>query len=70
VLIWPGAAPTWLLVLLVVVVGVGGPASMIGFDFGRTFNPAYRLGTAIGIINQAGFFASLVLVLLIGIVLD
>jgi sugar phosphate permease len=70
VLIWPGPAPTWLLVLLVVVVGVGGPASMIGFDFGRTFNPAYRLGTAIGIINQAGFFASLVLVLLIGIVLD
>jgi hypothetical protein len=43
---------------------------MIGFDFGRTFNPAYRLGTAIGIINQAGFFASLILVLAIGVVLD
>jgi MFS family permease len=70
VLAWPGPAPTWLLVVLVVVVGVGGPASMIGFDFGRTFNPAHRLGTAIGIINQGGFLASLVLVLAIGIVLD
>jgi sugar phosphate permease len=70
VLVWPGPAPTWLLVLLVVVVGVGGPASMIGFDFGRTFNPAHRLGTAIGLINQGGFLASLVLVLAIGVVLD
>ena len=70
VLAWPGPAPTWLLVVLVVVVGIGGPASMIGFDFGRTFNPAHRLGTAIGIINQGGFLASLVLVLAIGVVLD
>ena len=70
VLVWPGPAPTWLLVVLVVVVGVGGPASMIGFDFGRTFNPAHRLGTAIGLINQGGFLASLVLVLAIGVVLD
>ncbi|MGI9083934.1 MAG: MFS transporter [Aeromicrobium sp.] len=70
VLAWPGAAPTWLLVVLMVLVGIGGPASMIGFDFGRTFNPAHRLGTAIGLINQGGFLASLVLVLAIGIVLD
>ena len=70
VLAWPGPAPTWLLVVLVVVVGVGGPASMIGFDFGRTFNPAHRLGTAIGLINQGGFLASLILVLAIGVVLD
>ena len=70
VLVWPGPAPTGLLVALVIVVGVGGPASMIGFDFGRTFNPAHRLGTAIGLINQGGFLASLVLVLAIGLVLD
>ena len=70
VLAWPGPSPSWLLVVLVVVVGVGGPASMIGFDFGRTFNPAHRLGTAIGLINQGGFLASLVLVLAIGLVLD
>ncbi|WP_375001609.1 nitrate/nitrite transporter [Aeromicrobium sp. CTD01-1L150] len=70
VLAWPGGAPLWLLVMLVVVVGVGGPASMIGFDFGRSFNPAHRLGTATGIINQGGFLATLVLVIAIGVVLD
>ena len=70
VLVWPGPAPLWLLVVLVVVTGVGGPASMIGFDLGRTSNPAERLASASGIINQAGFSASLVLVISIGLILD
>lgn len=70
VLLWPGDAPAAVLVLLVVVVGVGGPASMIGFDLGRTANPLDRLGSATGIINQGGFFASLILVVAIGIILD
>ncbi|MGA8256223.1 MAG: MFS transporter [Nocardioides sp.] len=70
VLAWPGAAPLWLLVVLTQVVGFGGPASMIGFDLARTSNPAERLASATGIINQAGFSASLVLVVSIGLVLD
>ncbi|WP_235503384.1 MFS transporter [Aeromicrobium sp. Root495] len=70
VLVWPGNAPWWLLLVLVVVTGIGGPASMIGFDFARSFNPPDRLGAATGIVNQAGFVASLVLVLAIGFVLD
>ncbi len=70
VLVWPGEAPLGLLVLLVVVVGVGGPASMIGFDLGRTSNPAHRLASATGIINQGGFLATLTLVVAIGFVLD
>ena len=70
VLAWPGDAPFWLLVLLTQVIGVGGPASMIGFDLARTSNPAERLASANGIINQAGFSASLVLVVAIGVVLD
>ena len=70
VLSWPGNAPLWLLVLLVVVTGVGGPASMIGFDLGRTSNPPNRLASATGIINQGGFYASLVLVIAIGLILD
>jgi MFS family permease len=70
VLAWPGAAPLWLLVLLTQVVGIGGPASMIGFDLARTSNPGERLASANGIINQAGFAASLVLVVAIGLVLD
>ncbi len=43
---------------------------MIGFDLARTSNPAERLASATGIINQAGFAASLLLVVGIGLVLD
>jgi MFS family permease len=70
VLLWSGNAPLWLLVWLVVATGVGGPASMIGFDLGRTSNPPHRLASATGIINQGGFYASLVLVIAIGVILD
>ncbi|MEO8555999.1 MAG: MFS transporter [Actinomycetota bacterium] len=70
VLIWPGRAPLWLLVILVVVLAVGGPGSMVGFDLARTFNPPGRLGSATGIVNVGGFVASLGTVALIGIVLD
>jgi sugar phosphate permease len=70
VLAWPGDAPLWLLVWLVVVTGVGGPASVIGFDLGRTSNPPHRLASATGIINQGGFYASLLLVVAIGLILD
>lgn len=70
VLAWPGNAPLPLLVWLVVVTGIGGPASMIGFDLGRTSNPPHRLASATGIINQGGFYASLVLVIAIGLILD
>ena len=70
VLLWPGRAPLWLLVVLVVVLAVGGPGSMVGFDLARTFNPPTRLGSANGIVNVGGFVASLSTVALIGIVLD
>ena len=70
VLAWPGNAPLPVLALLTLVVGVGGPASMIGFDVARTSNPSHRLASASGIINQGGFSASLILVVVIGLVLD
>lgn len=70
VLAWPGAAPLPVLVVLVIVVGLGGPASLVGFDFARTSNPPHRLGSATGIINQGGFIASLVLIVAIGLILD
>ncbi|GAB2447366.1 MFS family permease [Conyzicola lurida] len=70
VLFWPGQPPFWLVVLLVVVVAVGGPGSLIGFDFARTFNPARSLGSASGVVNVGGFLASFVMVFLIGVVLD
>jgi MFS family permease len=70
VLAWPGTAPLWLLVLLVLSLALGQPGSMIAFDFARTFNPPNRLGTATGIVNVGGFVASLITMLLVGIVLD
>ncbi|MAU80537.1 MAG: MFS transporter [Gordonia sp.] len=70
VLAWPGAAPLWMLVVLVVICGMGGPASMVGFDLGRTSNPVFRVSTATGIINQGGFLASLTTAALIGLLLD
>jgi MFS family permease len=70
VLAWPGRAPLWLLVLLVLGLALGGPGSMIGFDFARTFNPPGRMGSATGIVNIGGFVASLLTILAIGMVLD
>ncbi|HEX6497556.1 MAG TPA: MFS transporter [Micromonosporaceae bacterium] len=70
VLLWPGRAPMWLLVVLVVVLAANGPGSMIGFDYARTFNPTSRLGGATGIVNVGGFCASVLLILAIGCVLD
>jgi MFS family permease len=70
VLLWPGRAPLWLLVVLVLVLGTNGPGSMIGFDFARTWNPAERQGSANGVVNVGGFVASLLTVLAIGAVLD
>ena len=70
ILLWPGQPPTWLLVLLVVVMGVGGPGSLIGFDFARTFNPVGALGSANGVVNVGGVLAAFVMMFLIGTVLD
>lgn len=70
VLLWPGRAPLWLLVLLVVVLAANGPGSLIGFDYARTFNPAARIGAAIGIVNGGGFITSMTLIALIGVILD
>ena len=71
VLLWPGAAPLPVIVVLVLTLAAYGPASAVGFDFARTFNPAYpRLGAATGIVNMGGFTASLVTIFAIGVVLD
>jgi MFS family permease len=69
VLLVPPPAPTWLMVALVVVLATGGPGSMIGFDYARTFNPAHRGGTAVGIVNIGGFTASLLTSFGVGAVL-
>jgi MFS family permease len=69
VLALPPPVPRWLLVVLVVVLALGAPGSMIGFDYARTFNPDHHQGTAVGIVNVGGFVASLLVSFAIGVVL-
>ena len=57
------------MIVLVLVLAVGGPGSVIGFDYARTFNPSRRMGTAQGMVNVGGFTASLLVVQAIGLVL-
>lgn len=70
VLLWPGPAPVWVLAIMIVLVALGGPGSMIGFDFARTFNPPNITGTATGLVNVGGFLAALVTVYAVGAILD
>ncbi|MCW2515401.1 MAG: sugar phosphate permease [Mycobacterium sp.] len=65
----PFRAPLWLLIVVVAVISVGGPGSMVGFDFARTFNPSHALGTAQGMVNMGGFIASLLVMQAMGVIL-
>ncbi len=70
VLAWSGPAPLWVIVLLILVIGSGGPASMMAFDFTRKLVPPHRLGSANGIANIGGFLATFVTMFLVGLLLD
>jgi MFS family permease len=70
VLLWPGPAPLWLLVILMLVLPPIGVAAIMSFDFARTFNPPKRLGSAIGLVNMGGFAGTLAAVLSVGLVLQ
>jgi MFS family permease len=69
VLALPTRAPLWLLIVLIVLISVGGPGSMVGFDFARTFNPSPTLGTATGVVNMGGFLASLLVMQAMGLII-
>jgi hypothetical protein len=70
VLAWPTQAPLWLLVALVLIIGVGGPTSMLSFDYSRIFVPKPQLGATNGFVNIGGFLASLTMMAAIGFLLD
>ncbi len=63
-------APLWLLAVLVVVLAAGGPGSVVGFDFARTFNVTHRLGLAQSVVNLGGFTATLVVLQSVGSVME
>lgn len=70
IVLWPGPAPLWLIVVMVIGFAVGGPGSGVGFDFPRTALPGQRLGTATGVVIMGAFSGALLGVLLIGLLLD
>ena len=70
VLAWPGRAPMWLLVVLVLAYASNGGGSMIGFDAARGANPPERLGTASGMVNIGAFSATAIALLATGILVD
>lgn len=70
VLLHPGTPPMWLLVLMIVLMAIGGPASMVAFEVVRTHAPPSQAGVATGLVNMGGFTASLLCILLVGVSLD
>ncbi|MFM2277499.1 MAG: hypothetical protein RIT12_895 [Actinomycetota bacterium] len=69
-LLMPGKSPSWLLLVCFLVISIGGPASMVAFDFSKDFVPKERLGSANGFANVGGFLASFVMMYLTGLVID
>ncbi|GAA2519411.1 MFS transporter [Rarobacter incanus] len=70
VLLPSGPRPMWVLITFITLISLGGPGSVIGFDFARSFTPPSRLGSATGIVNVGGFVGSMATVLAVGVVLD
>ncbi|MGC5616130.1 MFS transporter [Georgenia sp. Z1491] len=70
VLLVPPPVPAWLLAVLMMILSLGGAASNVSFDVVRAHVPRSRLGTATGLANSGGFVATLLAVLLVGVVLD
>lgn len=70
VLVWPGVAPAWVVVVMACTTATGGPASVLGFDLARSYTPVQVIGRANGLVNIGGFVASLMAMGLIGVVLD
>ncbi|WP_158216831.1 MFS transporter [Bifidobacterium tissieri] len=69
-LLTPGPHPTWFMVLLLLAMSSGGPASNIAFDFARDTNSPANLGAATGFANTGGFLSSAIVFLGVGLLLD
>ncbi|MHA3700939.1 MFS transporter [Jatrophihabitans sp. YIM 134969] len=63
----PSAA---VVVVVVAFTALGGPSSMIAFSLARDYNEGTAVGTATGVVNTAGFLATVVIALGVGIVLS
>lgn len=59
-----------LMAAIVMIIGLGGPSSMIAFDYSKGAIAPKELGAANGLINVGGFLASLIMMWLVGFSLD
>jgi len=66
----PNQLPAIVLYLAFLVISIGGPASMIAFDFSKDIVSKAKLGTANGFANVGGFLATFVMMYLTGLVID
>lgn len=62
--------PMWQLVLFVMAIAAGGPVSLVGLDYARTFADHSRLGAANGLVNTGGFVSTIIAIGLVGGVLQ
>jgi MFS family permease len=69
-ILWPGHPPLGAVIPLFLGIGIGGPGSMVGLDFARTFNPSHAGGVASGIVNTGGFTGGFIGMFAIGLLLD
>ena len=68
---WPdGRPPLGVVIAVVLIFSVGGPASGIGFMLARDYNPRHRISTATGLVNVGGFCGAVVMVFAVGQILD
>jgi MFS family permease len=65
-----GHPPHPLIITVVALSAVGGPAATIGFSLARDYNSYRVVSTASGVVNVAGFAATIIAALLVGGVLD
>ena len=70
VLLFPSPLPDFIVVVLVIIIGIGGPVSMVAFDYSRSYVSNRELGAANGFINIGGFLAALLMIGAIGLALD
>lgn len=70
VLLTPGTPEGWMLVLLMIVLGMGFPTSMTGFDILRANTPARLISVGTGLVNTGGFIATIIALFIIGFALD
>lgn len=70
VILIPGQPPMLVLYALAVLMGMGGPISMVAFDVVRSHAPHSQRSAATGMANMGGYLGAFVMMLAVGFILD